>query len=105
MNILQKFYNWLKSLRYPAWLRPYVQELNDLMIALFKEAGQQYINYLKTKIIEAAQNKNWTSRERFEYVFKEAKKGFVEFSITLKDNELNTIINYLYTQLHKISVI
>lgn len=95
MNLWQKIYNWFKSWRYPIWLRPYIQIANDAIIAILKKAGKSYINYLKSKVIEALENKNLTAKQKFEYVFDEAKKAYKEFYIELKDEELKLIVNYL----------
>jgi len=99
MNITQKVYNWLKNLSFPKWLKPYIQELNDIMIVILKKAGQDYIQYLTAEIISAAKDNSLNSSQKFEYVFKQAKKSFPEFMIKIKDNELNTMINYLVSKL------
>lgn len=95
MSIFQKMYDAIKNWQAPSWLKALIAEMNTLMMVILKEATQAYITYLKAKIIEAAQNQVWTPREKFDYVFKEAKKGFSQFAVSLKDNELNTLINYL----------
>ena len=104
MNIWQRIYNWFRSLRYPAWLRPYIQELNDIMIMILKKAGQAYIDYLKGKIIEAAKE-NWTNKEKFNWVLDQAKIGLKEFTIELKDDELKAIIDYFVSTFKKQGII
>ena len=99
MNIFTRLYNWFKALRYSLWIIPYIQNLNDLMLAILKKAGREYVAFLQQKILEATQAKDWTARERFEYVFKHAKNNFGKFAIELKDNEINTIINFLYSSI------
>ena len=101
MTIFQKAYDAIKSWQAPRWLKFFLQQLNDLMIVVLKEAGQGYIDYLKEKIIEAAQNKDWSNKKKFDYVFNQAKKGFDTFVISLKDNEINTLINFLVSTLKK----
>ena len=53
------------------------------------------------QILEAAQHTDWSSEKKFQYVFDEAKKGFTDFSITLKDSELRAIIEFLVNSLKK----
>ena len=105
MRFLQAIYDKIKGFKTPAWLKIILQQAQDLMVSIATQAGQAYINYLKSKIIEAAQNKSWTSREKFDYVFKQAKHGFTEFSVTLKDNEINAVINLFVSILKKQGVI
>ena len=60
---------------------------------------------VKTRILEAEQHTDWSSKEKLEYVLKESKKGFIDFSITLKDSELNLLIEYLFNILKKVGAI
>jgi hypothetical protein len=90
-----------EGMRFPKWLKIFIQQLNDLMVAVLKEAGQLYINYLKEQIILASQHSDWSDRQKFDYVFKQAKDGFFKFAVTLKDNEVGTLINYLVSLLKK----
>jgi len=98
MSIFQKAYDWVDGWKAPAWLKALLQSLNDLMLAVLKEVSQQYINYIKNQITYAA-GQNWTAEEKFNYVFNQAKTGLTEFSITLKDREINLLIEFLVAQL------
>jgi hypothetical protein len=101
MKIFQNIYDAIKNWQPPAWVKALLSRLNDVIITILKQAGQAYIDYLKTEIIFAANHSDWSSKQKFQYVYDMAKKGFVEFGITLKDNELNTIINYFVSLLKK----
>ena len=101
MNIFQKAYNWIKGVNWPSWLKPVIQQLNDLMVAILLNVTQQYISFIKEKIIEASSLNNMSNSEKFEYVFKQAKAALFTFGITLKDNELDLIVQYLVSLLKK----
>ena len=105
MGLFQKAYDFFKNIKTPVWLRDLLQNLQDIMFAIAKEVGEQYITMVKTRILEAEQHTDWSSKEKFEYVLKESKKGFIDFSITLKDRELNLLIEFLFSQLKKIGAI
>ena len=105
MNPFQSAYDWIKNLKTPQWLKLLLAQLQELMISMLVQAGQAYITYLKSKILEAAQHSDWSNEKKFDYVFDAAKGGFVEFAITLKDSELNVIINFLVAQFKKSGVI
>jgi hypothetical protein len=105
MSIFQKMADAIKNWQAPAWLKFLLSELNGIMMGILKAAGQAYIQYLQALIIEAAQHSTWTPGEKFNYVYTQAKKSFVEFGVTLKDNEINTLINYLVSMLKSKGVI
>ena len=104
-SIFQKAYDAIKGWTAPLWLKTLLQSLNDIMIAILKEVGQQYINMLKAKIIEAAGHSDWSNKQKFDYVFNAAKSGMVEFSITIKDREIAVLTEFLVNQLKKSGVI
>ena len=100
MNILQKIYDGIKNWSAPNWLKVLIQELQDLIVATLKQITKSYLDYLRSEIIYASQQ-NWSSEEKFNYVFKQAKKGFLEFTISIKDSELRLIIEFLVNQLKR----
>ena len=104
-SIFQKAADFIKGWTAPAWLKTLLAQLNDLMFLILKQIGQQYINYLQSKIIEATQHSDWSNEQKFDYVFNAAKEGFAEFAITLKDSEINCLIEFLVAQLKKSGVI
>ena len=101
MNILQRAYDWIKAWKPPMWIKALLARLNDLMIIILKQVTKAYIDYLKAEVIYAASRGDWTPEEKYEYVFRKAKEGFDKFSVTLKDREINCIIEFLYLQLKK----
>lgn len=101
MGLWQKIYDGIKNWKTPMWVKILLGQLNDLMIDILKQAGQQYINFVKIKVIEAAQHKDWSNEEKFDYVFNAAKEGLLEFSITLKDNEIESIIQFFVSAFKK----
>ena len=101
---VQDIYDGIKKWQAPAWLKILLQSINDMMIALLKKTGQAYIQSLQTEIIYAA-GQDWTPGEKADYVFKQAKKGFVSFAITLKDGEINLLIEQLVSLLKSQGVI
>lgn len=105
MSIWQKMYNAIKNWQPPQWVKLLLGQLNDMMITILKETGKAYVEYLKAKIIEAANHSDWSNEEKFGYVFNAAKSGLVGFSITLKDREINVIIEFLVNELKKSDVI
>lgn len=105
MNPFQSAYNWIKNIKTPTWLKTLLAQLQDILISLLKQAGQAYIQYLQSKILEASTHSDWNNKQKFDYVFIEAKKGFVEFGITLKDSEINALIEFLFSQLKKSGVV
>lgn len=104
MSIFQKVYDVIKNWKAPGWLKVLILELQDLIIATLKQITKNYLDYLRTEIIYASQQ-DWSSEEKFNYVFKQAKKGFIEFTITLKDSELRLIIEFLVNSLKKNKII
>lgn len=105
MSIFQKAYDAIKGWTAPAWLKALLQSLNDIMMNILKEVSQQYINMLKAKIVEAASHSDWSNKQKFDYVFNAAKSGMVEFSITIKDREINALIEFLVNELKKSNII
>ncbi len=103
--IFQTIYDAIKNWQVPKWIKEIMSQLNVLMMAILRTAGQSYIIYLETTIIEAAQNKNLSSEQKFQWVFKQAKQGFKIYSVEFKDNVLGTLINYLVSQLKKDNII
>ena len=98
MKFFQIPYNWFKYLILPLWAKQLIQELNDILIALFKEVSKEYIKYLETKIIEASQM-NATNKDKLDYVYKEGVKGFKQYGVYLKDSSINALIEFLYSKL------
>ena len=105
MKIFQAPYDWIKGWTAPAWVKAIIQQLNDIMIVILKQVGQQYINMIKAKIVEAAGHNDWSNEKKFDYVFSAAKNGMIEFSITLKDAEINALIEFFVALLKKNGVI
>lgn len=104
-SIFQEVYDWIGSLKTPRWLKDLLQQIQDLMIIILKQVTQAYIQYLQSKIIEASQHSEWSNKQKFGYVFEQAKLGFTEFAITLKDSEINVLIEFLVNKLKKNGVI
>lgn len=105
MNWVQKIYNSIRDWKLPLWARTLLQSLNDIIITILKETGKAYIDFLKNKIIEAAQHSDWSNEKKFDYVFSEAKAGLMSFSIALRDSEIRALIEFLVNSLKKSSVI
>ena len=99
MDLFQKPYDAIKRWTAPAWLKNLLKTSNDIMMAILEEVSQAYIDYLKAKIIEASEHSDWSAGQKFEYVFKEAKSGFVSFGITLKDRQINALIQFLVNKM------
>ena len=98
ISFFQTAYNWFKNLQLPAWLRPIVAELNDIMIAVLKKAGESYIHYLEDKITEAS-FLNMSSSEKLKFVLNAAKSGGMTAVISLKDSQISALINYLVVKM------
>jgi SLT domain-containing protein len=101
-SIFQKAYDAIKAIKTPTWLKVLLGELQVLMFDIAKKAGQNYVAYVEGLIIQAAGMTNLSNKQKFEYVFDNARKSGVAAVITLKDNELNVLINFLYSQWKKI---
>ncbi len=95
-SIFQKAADAIRAFKTPTWLKEMLGALQDLMIVILKKAGEDYLTYLETLIIEVAGKKELSSKQKFEYVFENARKTGISAIITLKDNELNALINHLY---------
>ena len=91
---LQKLINAI-DFKTPQWLKDLMKQLQDLIVSILMQVGKAYIQYLETAIIEAAEHPDWSNDQKFQYVFDKAKAGFVEFAITLKDSEINALIEQL----------
>jgi hypothetical protein len=100
-SIFQRAYDFIKAIKTPTWLKELLQSLQDIMLAIAKKAGQDYIAYLEAMIVEASLMNNLSSKQKFDYVFGKAKSGGISAIITLKDNEISTLINFLYSQYKK----
>lgn len=100
MSPFQIAYNWIRRWTYPAWIKPYIQELNDVLIDILVKAGKDYIKFLEEKIVEAA-NQPTSSGDKFRYVFSEARKSGIRALVNLKESELNALIEYLVVMLKK----
>lgn len=92
MNIFQKLYDGIKNWTAPQWLKTFLSDLQIVIIQVAKAAGQAYIQYLEAKIIEAANNGSLTSEQKFQYVWDAAKGSAIPAIVSLKDSELNLII-------------
>lgn len=105
MTWVTDLYNKIKNWQPPVWVKTLMQQLNDLMIAIVMSVGQGYIDYLKSAITVAAGHKDWSNDQKFNYVVEQAKSGFVGFAVTLKDSEVNLLVEFLTNQLKKTGVI
>lgn len=104
-DFFQTPYNFFKYWQAPLWLKQLLQVINDMMYEILKEVSQAYINYLKTEILVAASHNDWSGDQKFDYVFKKAKSGFVEFGVQLKDAELGALIKFVVLELKKLGVV
>ena len=100
-SVFQRAYDYIKAIKTPTWLKVLLGELQVLMFDIAKKAGQNYVAYVEDLIIQAAGMTNLNNKQKFEYVFENARKGGITAVITLKDNELNVLINFLYSQWKK----
>jgi len=96
-SIFQRAYDWIKGIKSPQWLVDMLQELQDIMVTIFMTAGKAYIKYLEELILDAVKRTDLTDREKFEFVFNNARASGIQALNDLRDNELTTLINYLYT--------
>lgn len=101
MGIWQKMYDFFDKIKTPSWLKVLLEELQDLMWVIIKKAGQDYINFVTEQILVASQDKTMTSAEKFDYVYKQAKKHLTLAVFTLKDNELNCLIEFIVSKLKR----
>mgnify|MGYP001350122344 CR=1 FL=1 len=99
MKLFQKAYDFFRNIKTPTWLKILLGELQDLMIVVLQKAGKDYINFVTEQVIAAAQDNNMSSGEKFDYVFKQAKKHLTLCVFTLKDNEINCIIEFICSKL------
>ena len=98
MTLFQRMYDAIDKWTAPLWLRNLLQELNNLMLIILKEAGKAYITYIKTLIIEAS-GMQISNKEKFEYVYKHATKKALSMGIELKDAQINALIEFLLNKL------
>ena len=98
-TIFQKAYDKIKSITTPTWLKSLLQELQDLMFGVLRSAGKSYIDYITALILEAAQRTDLSGEQKFQYVLNNAKASGINTINDLKDNELNTLINFLYSKI------
>ena len=95
MNLTQKIYNWLSGIKTPTWLKTLLSQIQDLIIAAAMSIGKEYISQLEAKILDTAQNSNYTSEKKFMVVFKWAKDNIPD----IKDSVLNMLIEILVNKL------
>ena len=93
MRFVQWIYNCMKGWRYPAWMKPYIQTMNDIMLEIAKKAGQAYLSYLQALVIDAM-SKNMTAKEKLQYVFNKAKEEGLKQGKILGDSEINLLIEH-----------
>jgi methyltransferase-like protein len=103
-NPFQYAANFINSIKTPKWLKDFFQEVQDIMIILAKQTGQNYIDFLETKIIEVADG-NMSNTAKFNAVWEAARSGIVTAVVTLKDAELKLLIEFLVNKLKKKNII
>ena len=92
MGMVQKIYDWIKSLKTPSWLKEIFDELQGIIISTLLQIGKEYITGLSDKIIEVA-NMDITSEKKFKLVFQWGKQNIPD----IKDSVLNLAIELLVT--------
>lgn len=96
MWIFQKPYDMIKGFITPKWLKTLLAEIQGVIIAMAFNIGKEYLAGLEAKITEA-ENMDWTSEAKFDYVFKWAKANIPN----LKDATANLAIEILLALLKK----
>jgi hypothetical protein len=95
-DLIQK----IEGLDFPAEWKPYVQELNNVMIALAEKAGQAYLAYLTGIVVGINNDTTLTGAQKFQYVVSKATGPALGQPLqALGNDELNAIIQYTVTSL------
>lgn len=95
MSIFQKVYDWL-DFKTPIWLKALLREVQDILISILWQIGQNYIDLLSTRIKEVSK-RDWSNRKKFESVYSYAR----ELGMEQRDHILNLIIEFLVARLKK----
>ena len=102
MEIFQSAYNWIKGIKTPTWLKAMLQVVQDILISIAKQIGREYLNQLRTKIIEVSK-KDISTEQKFKEVFTYARVSLKLSDI--KDSALNLLIESLVNSLKKDNII
>ena len=94
MNIFDWFKN--KFLGLPKWAKDILTAIWDLLKSILLQVGQDYLDRLKNKIVEAS-GLSLSNDDKFKMVFKYAKTLLPQ----MKDSALNLLIETLVSQLKK----
>ena len=87
MNLWQKVYNWLDSLKTPEWLKVILGELQDILVSVLLQTSQVFISQLEQQII-AVNDKYPDNKQKFEAVY----KWTMSQGQGLKDSAVNLLI-------------
>jgi beta-xylosidase len=91
MGVFQFIYDAIKRIKTPKWLVPILEEIQALLVSALLNIGKEYVRKISDKIIEV-ENTSMSSREKFENVFKFARKNLPY----IKDSVINLIIETLF---------
>ena len=100
MSIFQKAYDWIASFKTPRWLKAFLQEIQDMLVATLLQIGKEYLKNLENKILEVA-DMNIPSDQKFMIVFTWGKQNIPN----IKDSILNLAIEILVSLLKKNSFV
>lgn len=68
-SMWQKIYNWIESIKCPSWLKPILEEIQDIILSTMLQIGKDYLSGLTDKILYA-QSQDWTNEVKFKFVYK-----------------------------------
>ena len=97
----QAVYDFFKSWRTPEWARGLLQFLNDLIMRILIQLGEEVLHRVREKIIILGRDDSMTNRQKFNAVYSYIKELVPDIS----ERYANLLIETLYNELREDGVI
>lgn len=94
MGFFQTVYDTIKNWKAPAWVKIFLQEIQDIIVSVALQVGRDYLDNLRNKIIEVSMQ-DISNENKFKIVFDYGKY----LMVNIKDSYLNLLIEILVNKL------
>lgn len=96
----QEIYDAIKDWKTPNWLKVLLQEIQDIIVSILLQIGEEYLESIRAKIIEV-DAMGIPNKDKFNIVFTFVK----QLNVGLKDSAINLIIEALFQQVKQTGVL
>ena len=91
-----KIYDWIASIKTPAWMKCVLKEIQDIIVSTVLSIGKEYLKGLEEQITIASEM-DIPNKKKFEIAFKWGKDNIPN----IKDNALSIAIEVILAVLKK----